>query len=432
MTVRRGIRNPRSAVWGGVDQALSSGTNFLLLFVTVRSVDVRDYGAFSLVYLVYVLVLPLARATGTMPYTVANARRSIAAARADTRANLEYALSVGALVGIGCAVTAVVVGEPIRSPMLVLAVCFPLLLVQDAVRGVFFVRSEFLRATANDGVWAALMFAVIIPVQLSGERAPVTVYIAAWAGAGACAGVIGLVQLRSRIGLVRPGRWLRRNEALARPLFITMVFTVLPAQLTYLLMPVVSSLTALGEIRAAYVLFGILGVVNSTVAMIALPHASRMRPRRVPRFAAVLSISMAVLAVAWGLIVLLLPASIGRALIGPAWDTTGAVRLLLALSLVAESITVGPTTALSALRIPERLSRVRYFTAPLTLVLGLLLATWWGAAGVAVGFVVGYGATAVLSWLQVPRAAELPEQPPPEEHDGGDEHVVAEGSDDTR
>ena len=62
---------------------------------------------------------------------------------------------------------------------------------------------------------------------------------------------------------------------------------------------------------------------------------------------------------------------------------------------------------LASLRMPDRMARVRYFTAPLTLVLGLSLAAWHGSLGVAVGFAVGYGATAVLGWLQLPARSVL-------------------------
>jgi len=244
----------------------------------------------------------------------------------------------------------------------------------------------------------------------------VVVFLAAWAGGGAVAGLFGLVQLKVRMRLVSPATWLRQNAELARPLLMSQVFTVLPAHVTYLLMPAVSSVTELGKVRAAYVLFGVLNVVYTTVAMISLPYASRLEPEHSRRFATWLSGGMALISICWGGLLMLLPASVGREIIGPVWDTTGTVRLLLGISLVAEGITVGPTTALAALRLPERMARVRYFTAPLTLVLGLVFAARWGAEGVALGFAIGYSATAVLGWVKMPRSttplSALRESPP--------------------
>ena len=407
MTPRRGLLRQSSPAWGGIDQALSSGTNFALMIVTVRSVDVREFGTFSLVYLLYVLMLPIARSTGTMPFTVRHARATGEALALPAARSLHYAFALGLVVTGACLVLAALTDGAQAASFAVLGVCFPLLLVQDAVRGVLFVRSEFLRATVNDAVWAVVMVAVLAPVLLLGSDPSVTVFVAAWAGSGAVAGVFGLVQLRTRLRLVRPTRWLRENDDLARPLFLNAVFTILPAQLTYLLMPLVSSVTELGEVRAAYVLFGVLNVVYTTVAMVSLPYASRIEPSRSRTLAIWLSGSMAAAAVAWGVLVMSLPADVGRAIIGAAWDDTEAVRLVLAISLVAEGATVGSQTVLASLRMPDRMARVRYVTAPLTLVLGLTLAAWKGSLGVAAGFAIGYGATAVLGWLQLPPRSVL-------------------------
>jgi O-antigen/teichoic acid export membrane protein len=407
MSARTRLLGSTSPAWGGIDQALSSGTNFALMIVTVRSVDVREFGTFSLVYLLYVLMLPIARSTGTMPFTIRHARTSRADAAAPATRSLSYAFALGLVVTVACLVLALVTDGSTASSFLVLGLCFPLLLVQDAVRGVMFVRSEFLRATVNDGVWAVVMVLVLTPVLLLGTDPSVTVFVAAWAGSGAVAGVFGLFQLRSRIRPVLPTVWLRDNRDLARPLFLNTVFTILPAQLTYLLMPLVSSVTELGEVRAAYVLFGVLNVVYTTVAMVTLPYASRIEPSRSRTLAGWLSGSMALIAVAWGVLVMSLPDDVGRAIIGSAWDDTETVRLVLAISLVAEGATVGAQTVLASLKMPERMARVRYVTAPLTLVLGLSLAAWNGALGVAIGFAIGYGATAVLGWLQLPSQSVL-------------------------
>ena len=47
----------RGAHWGLLDQALSSGTNFAVAFVVVRRVDAAEFGAFSLVSVLYVIAV---------------------------------------------------------------------------------------------------------------------------------------------------------------------------------------------------------------------------------------------------------------------------------------------------------------------------------------------------------------------------------------
>lgn len=407
MSRLRRLLGTHSVAWGAVDQGLSSGTNFLLMLVTVRSVDVEQFGAFSLVYLLYMLVLPVARSTGTMPYTISQAHVPPAQAVRAAAASVHYAFTLGVVAGAGSLILAFLGPRTTASSFTVLACFFPLLLVQDAVRGILFFRSKYISATVNDTVWAVVMFLALAPALTLGWESSVA-FFAAWGLGGCAAGIYGLLQLRVNIRLVSPVAWWRLHGDLAGPLFLNMAFAMLPAQLTYLLMPLVSSVTELGAIRAAYVLFGFLSVVYLTTSMISLPYASRLQPQRMRRFTLRLSSALALIAIGWGLLLMLIPASIGREIIGPAWDTTTTVRALLAISLVAEGFTVGPSTALAALQLPDRITRVRFVTAPLTLISGLALAGLWGAEGVALAFALGYTATAAWAWLQMPPSAEPP------------------------
>jgi O-antigen/teichoic acid export membrane protein len=395
-------RNTAAQYWGVLDQAVSSATNFALLFVTVQSVNVAEFGAFSLVYLLYVLILPVARCTGTVPFTIRDAHADSSQATAAVGRSLDYVLSLGVALGLLCLAGTVFASGPVRVPLLVLAVMLPLLLVQDAVRGVLFARSRLFAALVNDLVWAGIQFTVLCPLLLLHSNVPVFVFVLAWAGGGALAGLYGLRQLHVGLRLTNPLIWLRAHADLARPLFAITALTVLPAQLIYLLMPLVSSLRELGSIRAVYVLFGPMNVAYTAAAMLALPYAVRLPSSRVRHFSLRISLALAGLSTVWGAAMVFLPAALGRSLIGPVWDHTSSVRLLLAISLVAEGVIVGPTTALSALGIPDNLAKVRYVTAPLTLVGGLLLAALLGARGVAVALMVGYSLTAVLAWIRVP------------------------------
>jgi len=387
-----------------IDQAISSGTNFALLFLTVRSVSLTEFGAFSLVYLLYVLTVPVARATGATPFTIRHSADDPATIAAAARKCLDYTLGLGLGLTVVCLAATMFVQGPIRAALLVLAPCFPLLLVQDAIRGILFAQSDLFKAACNDALWATVQFAVLCPLLLSHVDIPVWVFVLAWAGGGAIAAMLGLSQLGVRLRLANPLSWLRQHADLARPLFFSTALTVLPAHLTYLMMPAVSSLSELGSIRGVYVLFGPLNVAFTTASMLALPYAVRLPQERVRLFALRLSLLLAGVSIAWGIAMVALPNALGRSLIGDVWDDTLLVRVLLALSLVAEGVMVGPATALYALRYPDRLAQVRYVTAPLTLMAGLALAALHGAEGVALAFAFGYSLTSLLGWLRVPAA----------------------------
>jgi O-antigen/teichoic acid export membrane protein len=388
--------------WGVIDQAISSGTNFVLLFLTVRSVSAEEFGAFSLVYLLYVLSVPLVRATAATPFTIRFGKSNPAEMAAAAARCLNYVVSLGVMLTVFCCVSSIFLGPPIRAPLIILGLSFPLLLAQDTVRGVLFAKSDFLSACYNDVVWAVVQFSILGALLTQHTDVSAWEFVAAWAAGGSVAGIYGFIQVGVRPRFSLHLAWLREQAVLAKPLFASNALTVLPAQLTYLLMPAVSSLTELGKVRAVYVLFGPLNVAYTAASMLALPHAVRLPPERVRGLAAKISIALGAFSLAWGVAILLLPNQVGRSLIGPVWDSTSVVRLLLALSLVAEGIVVGPLLALSALALPDRMARVRYLTAPLTLVAGLVLAGLFGAAGVAFALMAGYSLTALLAWIRVP------------------------------
>ena len=60
-----GVRN--RLIWTLLDQAVSSATNFGLAFLLLRAVPTSDFGAFSIVFALYLLVLIAGRSVaGTL------------------------------------------------------------------------------------------------------------------------------------------------------------------------------------------------------------------------------------------------------------------------------------------------------------------------------------------------------------------------------
>lgn len=395
----------RQAHWGLADQALSTGTNFLLSFMVVRSVSAADFGAFSLAYVLFMLAVGAVRATGGDVLTIAHLNEEGGFLPA-TRHNATHALGLGALFGAGGLVAATWAGGSLRPTLVVLSFALPLLLLQDALRSTFFALSRPAQATLNDALWTLLQFGALTPVLFLGQHWPVWAFLAAWAGGGSVAALVGLAQARLLPARVAPHRWLVTHRHLAAPLLANFLLSQLPAHLLYVLMPLVADLTELGVVRAAYVFFGPLGVVFGGAAMLALPEA--VRSREIPgvrRMAARLSLGLAAVGLAWGALVLLLPDAVGRLLIGDIWDATLLPRLLLAGSLVAQGAYVGAWAALNALRLPTRMMRVWLVAGPFTLLAGLGLSWAFGAPGAAAGFLLGYTLSTVLAWLQVPRVA---------------------------
>lgn len=387
------------ARWGLVDQAVSTGTNFLLTLGVVRSTSLADFGAFALVYALYILVLGALRASGGNVYTVRFGHDGDLLTRA-AGPFLGYAAGLGATLGAVAALVALALNGPVQPMLLTLAAVLPPLLVQDALRTLQFARGTPARAAENDGVWALLLLALLAVLLLQGETRA-WVFLAAWGSAGAVAAGVGLLRAGVRPELHLPHHWWLAHHALATPQLKAHLLLHLPPQLVYLLMPLVAGIDELGEVRAAYVVFGPLGVVFSGLSMAALPAAVRAASGgAVLPLARRLSVVLGVVAVGWGVLVVAVPAPVGELLLGPSWTQTTAARAFLALSAVAEGVFVGAWIALSARALPGRLVRVQALTGPVQLVAGVGLAWYAGAVGAAAAFALANALTAVLAWRQ--------------------------------
>jgi O-antigen/teichoic acid export membrane protein len=256
----------------------------------------------------------------------------------------------------------------------------------------------------------------VVVVLTVDEHPSVGWLMAAWGLSAALAAVIGCGLLRSWPGRPRVREWFRDHGALAAPLTLNMVLTAAPSYVAYLAMPLVSTLPELAAVRGAYVFFGPLNVVYSGAALVALPAIVRASPTRSrPGMSLQISSGLAGVAVAWGAVVVLLPDRLGTLVLGDLWYDTDGIRILLAVSLVAEALFVGPELVLSSLRLPGRMTTVRLVAAVATVSLSLALAARFGGVGLAAGFAAGYSLGAVLAMRQaallgpvVPRPAVTP------------------------
>jgi O-antigen/teichoic acid export membrane protein len=390
------------AHWGLLDQGLSAGTNLLLAVVVARTVSSTEFGAFALVYAVFIVLVPLLRSTGPTVLAIEHAGSAGPALTAAVRGAAGYALGTGLLLGGAAAAVGVLVGGLLGPPLVVLGVTLPLLLLQDTWRGVFLAKGDPCSALRNDAVWVAVMLTLLAPMLLLHAEPPVWVFLAVWAAGGVAGAAFGARQLRLLPAVRLPHVWLREHRPLALPLLVAELLTQVPPHLAYVLLPLVADLHELGVLRASYLFFGPLGLLYQGLGALALPDAVRASdPRRTHRLALRLTAALMTVAVAWGIAVVLCPDSVGRAVVGEAWEGSQTTRLLLAVSLVAEAALVGPRVVLSARRLPGRLLLGRLYGGPVLLVTAIVLGAVHGAPGAAAGFVLGYLTAAAVSWWQV-------------------------------
>jgi hypothetical protein len=330
----------------------------------------------------------------------------------NARDNSAFAVGHGVIFGGICLTIALLAHDAARSALVLLGLALPFLTLQDSIRGLFFAQRRPHLAAMNDATWAVVQLGALAAVFAIASHQPMWLLVATWAGGGVVAAMTGLVVARLIPSRQLPHTWLISHGRLTVPMLTTYALGVLPAQAIYLLLPVVSDLHQVGILRAAYLPFGPLGALHTSVYSLLLPDAVHARSEASVRALSWrVSAVLAAIAAAWGVVILLLPASLGHLLMGATWDYTFLPRLFLAGSLIAEAVYVGARAALGALQLPNRMVQVELLTSPGTLLLTLLTAMRFGASGAAAGLMIGYWATALLMWRKVPSVRGSATQP---------------------
>ncbi len=232
-------------------------------------------------------------------------------------------------------------GSPIRTGAWTFAGLLPILLVQDSLRYVFFRRGEPRRAAAVDLCWVAVQvtgFSWLITQQTGGMIASTAVW-----GLGALVGAV----VAMRILRVTPS-WRELRQFVVEHSWVSLRLTadsVLVAISTYVIpviVAAVSGLAAAGALRAGQTLLGGIGIL--VLGMTPVITIEVMRALRAGRsemgILLTWALSLGAVGAVYGTLVLLLPESIGRALVGDSWPGASAVLL----PLVLQGLVRGPYT----------------------------------------------------------------------------------------
>ena len=389
----------RSFGWGFADQMLSSATNFLLGVLVARSVDAAAFGAFGLAYAIYTLALGAARALAVDPLAVRFSAVSVDQWRSGVAHAAGTSLLFGTVVGVGSLGAATLAGSPLSATLAVLGIALPGLLLQDAWRVSFFVVNRGARAFWNDFVWAA----VLIPgaaLVLWGGGASMAALVGVWAIAGWTAALVGLAQ--SRV-VPRPDRtfsWLREQRHLAVRFLAEFVVSSGTAQLAIFLIAGLTTLADVGHLKAGQMMLGPLNILFMGAGLVAVAETSRFLAQSPKKMEAAVYIVSAVLAlgtIAWTIAALLLPSSVGEALMGSNWVGARTVFVPLALGATGVALSNGAVTGLRALAAARSSLRARIFDAVTSLVLSVIGAVAGGAVGAAWGYAVS-GCLRVPNW----------------------------------
>ena len=379
-----------------LDHAVSSASNVLVTILAARLLGIADFGFFGIVFLVYVAAQGCVRALAGEPLL---ARSSDAEDRAGA------ALGLGILLGLGVGVVLGVVAvacapfdRDLALGMGVLAAVSPLLVLQDLGRYLAFATHRPARALLLDVVWLVLAVAgIVLLLVLDLESLPW--FVLAWAGSGALAGLLVPQQYRGTRITLGLG-WLRETWGFSWRYLVSYSSTQSAVLGASVALAAIAGAKALGAVRGALLLLGPFvqfqaAVVSAGVAEVARMRAGSAAVHRHVRRSTTLTTVVAALNTA---VILALPDSLGRLVLGATWSATEQLLLPAGVQMLFLSMISGPRSALLGLRLVRVTVRIDVATTVITFVLPVVGAVLNGAVGAFWCLALGQGLIALIWW----------------------------------
>lgn len=389
----------RRLTWGLADQAVTSLVSFLVGVVVARQLGALEFGAFSLAWVTYGVVLNISRGLATDPLAVRFSGLERPVWRTAVAKSSGMAIVVGLGTGAICALVGLLLGGHAGQAFIALGIVLPGLMLQDSWRFAFFASGQGGKAFVSDITWAVGLVPLL---YLASQHASVTRFVLAWGGAGIFAALVSGLQagILPRPTLAR--RWLSEHKDLSLR-YLTENVTLSGAyQLRMYGLGAFAGVAAVGTVRGAEMLLGPFFIVLSGIGLVAVPEAARVlrkSVRALPLFCLALGGAQALAALAWGLLLLFaLPDKWGHALLGEVWLTASALVLPATLSVASAGFNTGAAAGLRALGIARRSLKAQLCASAFYLVGGVLGGALDGARGSAWGAACATFAAAFVWW----------------------------------
>jgi O-antigen/teichoic acid export membrane protein len=155
------IQRVRRLGWGVADQGISSLSNFALGLFVARSFGASNFGAFTLAFITYTVVINASRGLATDPLLVRYSGKVTRRWRSATAAATGTALVVGVAAGVICILAGLLLPDPIGPVFIALGIGLPGLALQDSWRFAFFACGRGSAAFLNDLFWSVLLIGTL-------------------------------------------------------------------------------------------------------------------------------------------------------------------------------------------------------------------------------------------------------------------------------
>lgn len=403
----------RRGAWIGIDQAVSSLTTAGLTVFVARALGASEFGSFAVAFTLYPFLISISAAGAGAPFAMRWARADLREARSAIAAAVGWPLILGAASGLVVGVAGLLLRSRTGWALVAVAPLLPWMLAQDCLRTALITVRRPRAALLNDAVWAVVQFGTLGALALHPPR-QAWIYVLIWGGSATVAALVGLWQTRTLPRIRALTRWLLQHADISLYVGAEAVSAYGASQLVLLGLALISSPAQLGAFRGATALLGPLSFIFFAVGNFVVPEVARRSPGRAGSLvaAAIIGGFAAALAVALGVVLLLLPDSAGHAVLGDTWPATRRLLLPFTAYSAVNMLGLGPFVVLRGLAKASATFVVNATQAPLLIACGLLGAVFDGAQGTAIGLLVASLLTAPL-WVVQLRRATADENPAP-------------------
>ncbi|MFE0877801.1 hypothetical protein ACFW4X_23600 [Streptomyces smyrnaeus] len=387
--------------WGLADQAASSLTNFAVGIHVARSLGLAAFGAFSLAWVTYGVVLSVSRGLATDPLVVRFSGVSDVSWRGAVARSSGTALGVGAAIGAACLVVGSALGGPVGTAFACLGVMLPGLLLQDAWRYAFFAAGTGRKAFVNDLVWGvALVPAMVVAARVGSVAA----FVLAWGASATVAAAYGCLQSGIRPRSSGAREWLREHRDLGYRYLVENVSNSGAGQLRAYGLGAIVGVSAVGVVRGAELLLGPFLALLMGLSLVTVAEAARVlrrSPHRLGTFCLLLGGGQAAAALLWGTALLLMPDRAGELVLGGVWHSASELIVPATLGVAGAGLGTGAAAGLRALGAARRSLRSQLFASTCYVGGGLGGAAVAGTIGSAWGVAAATVCGSAVWWLHL-------------------------------
>jgi O-antigen/teichoic acid export membrane protein len=391
-----------------LDQVISGGSNVLASVIAARLLGPAAFGTFGIVFLIYALGQGVGRA---------GLGNTVLVHPVEARERRAEVLGAGLLLGV---VLAVLIGlsgliahlfdSSLGLPLLLLAACMPLLMLQDLSRYLAFGWKPSI-AILLDAVWLVLMVGAAVALSGLGQR-NVTALVGAWAVPGALAGIVGLVCWK-----VWSPRLSRRWVVDTWDMSWRFVLSFAASQGSVLsaafLVRGIAGGVALGAVNGTSLLTRPYTTVETAAVASAIGDVARSPRTRADVQAHVRRVTRLTFALgtANALVMVFLPDAVGVRVLGETWGHVHNLLLPFGLQLMCMGLNTGPRAGLVGLRAIEKTLVLDLIFMPSLLIVSLIGLLIGGTVGYSWAIVGAWALAVTAWWITYLRhaAAELPE-----------------------